>query len=141
MELMELFRDESVRAILKKLLWIEIDAYRQVANHKAVDPEEELFLLQFQSSTKEVKSMANNRASVLENMLNQGILSNILILPEIEVMMLRHILFRMEDQWVNDNPEGIRKTWELFFQIEESKQPQLQYINKYIKFTRNGNRN
>lgn len=51
--------------------------------------------------------------------------SMIQALSEYQLYICSHILFRMEEEWVQDNPEGVTKTWELLFKHIDKFHPSL----------------
>lgn len=119
--------------ILNKILSIQIDAYKRIASNN-LDWEDKWFLMQFQSSEKELQFMAQERVNFyLRIQANPAL---IYMAPDDELATMRHILFRMEDTWLQENYEGVKDCWELFFSIEEQRKPRIKYIKKQIKFTR-----
>lgn len=134
---MELLNLDTLE-ILKQIIDIQRDSYMRILDD-SIPEEDKMFLMQFQSSEKELKTMAQARLYQYNDILRNKYL--IFIMDDTELSTMRHILYRMEDVWLKMNPEGVRGCWELFFSIEEQRVPKIKYINKFIKLTRNGNRN
>lgn len=124
--------------ILQNIISIQKDAYNRISRNN-LNWEDKWFLMQFQSSEEELWTMAQNKLNFYNRLSeNTGL---IYLTSEEELATMRHILFRMEDVWVKENPEGVTGCWELFFSIEEQRQPKIKYIKKQLKLYQNGNRN
>lgn len=124
--------------ILQNIISIQKDAYNRISRNN-LNWEDKWFLMQFQSSEEELQSMAQNKLNFYNRLSeNTGLIH---LTSEEELATMRHILFRMEDVWVKENPEGVAGCWELFFSIEEQRQPKIKYIKKQLKLYQNGNRN
>lgn len=125
------------KEILNKIISIQIDAYRRIASNN-LNWEDKWFLMQFQSSEKELQDMAQERLNFYLRVQENPAMIH--MAPEEELATMRHILFRMEDTWLQENSEGIVNCWELFFSIEEQRKPRIKYIKKQLKLIKNGNR-
>lgn len=134
---MELLNLDTLE-ILRQIIEIQRDSYLSIMDD-SISEEDKMFLMQFQSSEKELKTMAQTRLYQYNDLLRNKYL--IFVMEDQELATMRHILYRMEDVWLQINPVGVRGCWELFFSIEEQRIPKIKYVNKLIKFTRNGNRN
>lgn len=126
---MKLITPEA-KKILEKILKIQINSYKRIFND-SLDEEEKMFLMQFQSSEDELKYMAEAMIKLYTDLIYRPHL--ITIAPSEEIATMRHILFRMEDEWLPQDSIGVRECWELFFYIEELRQPKLKYVTKLIK--------
>lgn len=134
---MELLNNDTTD-ILNRIFEIQISAYNRIIQED-ISEEDQMFLLQFQSSDIDIKNMAELRLEQYEKLKNNPAMIH--LLDDQELATLRHILYRMEDIWVCKNYAGVMGCWELFFSIEEFRIPRIKYTNKIIKFTRNGNKN
>lgn len=132
---MELLNLDTLE-ILKQIIDIQMDSYSRIIDD-SISAEDKRFLMQFQSSEKELKTMAQTRLLQYHDLSRNKYL--IFVMDDQELATMRHILYRMEDVWLQINPNGVRGCWGLFFSIEEQRVPKIKYINKFIKFTRNGN--
>lgn len=129
---MELLNLDTLE-ILRQIIEIQRESYLRIMDD-TLPEEDKMFLMQFQSSEKELKTMAQARLYQYNDMLRNKYL--IFIMDDQELATMRHILYRMEDVWLQINPAGVRGCWELFFSIEEQRIPKIKYVNKLIKFTR-----
>lgn len=133
--------DPNLRHYLKKCLEIQYNAYKTVCN-RASDiflSEDVLLLSQFGSSREEIETKAlklcERYIMLMENP------REVLLLPYQEICTLRHILWRMEDDWLvneetNIDPYGTTMLWQLFFDLEEYHKPEICLtlnISKYGK--------
>lgn len=46
-------------------------------------------------------------------------------LSEYQLYICSHILFRMEEEWIQDNPEGVSETWNILFKNIDKYHPSL----------------
>lgn len=122
----KILKRETARSILSKIIDIRIEALDKIDF-----ADEKWFLSQFGVDTEEVANLSKQQCDEIASIHKNPF--KIFLLPEIEISILRHILFRMEDEWIFINPAGVREIWELFFYIEESREPKLKLVNNFLK--------
>lgn len=126
---MELLNGDTLE-ILRQIIEIQRTSYLRIMSDELPE-DEKMFLMQFQSSEKELQTLAKQKLYLYNQLIENKYL--VFVMDDQEIATMRHILYRMEDIWLQVNPDGVRGCWELFFSIEEQRTPKLKYINKLIK--------
>lgn len=118
---------EEAKYILAKIAGIQIESYNRILESGVTPEDVHLFRLE----PVDIEHRANRAIKEY-----QGIISNPNILgifDDKEISTMRHILYRMEDDWVTTNPTGCRDLWESFYQIEECRNPLITFSLKNIQ--------
>ena len=80
-------------------------------------------LLQFESSLEEAKIRAKNKIEELKEIKNDILL--ICLMQTNDLATLRHIFFRIEEDYMIDHLESVMSLWSKIFQIEEIRNPEI----------------
>lgn len=108
--------------VLKNMIDLQTQAYQRVPQILASG--DILLLSQFGSSRAEILSTCKRLVETYtEIYLNPCLVA---LLPDMELATLRHILFKMEDEWNSTHPEGVRNAWEILFYIDTKRHPEIE---------------
>jgi len=113
-----------MKDIVKRICNIQIEALNRIITKYEVtddsDLDEPLLTDLFQITVKPddikyLRALIKNSANDVINFYkevrqNPSLLS---MANEYQLLLCSHILFKMEDQWINDNPYGVYDTWKL----------------------------
>ena len=115
--------------IIIKIADIQITALTNIENNwEEVDKD---LLGRYLGISTDLKSSLYDLLSTYEDIKSYP--STIKMLSEEQLMVCSHILFRMEDEWMKDNPTGVRETWELLFKQVDRIHPEYNLIWAYGK--------
>lgn len=115
--------------IIIKIADIQITALTNIENNwEEVDKD---LLGRYLGISPDLKSSLYDLLSTYEDIKSYP--STIKMLSEEQLMICSHILFRMEDEWMKDNPTGVRETWELLFKQVDRIHPEYNLIWAYGK--------
>lgn len=123
--------EKEVQDIIKKIANIQIEATKRIQkdpqdndtellqNLLKVEYEEEAFI-------EDVIRVAKDREEVYTNILdNPNLIKG---LDEYQLHICSHILFRMEDEWINDNVDGVIGTWSLLNKLIGKFHPEFKLV-------------
>jgi hypothetical protein len=122
--------DLETKIVLNKVADIQIKALQYVIdNHLLL--EYKSLILGYSSPLKPGVEDLENRASDLQEIYHRLKINSQLLytFTDIHLMIVRHILFRMEEEWINDYQSGIHSLWDILFTIEEQRNPSINYIH------------
>lgn len=122
-----MYISEEATTVIEKIAEIQISSYNRILN-KGVSP---LDISTFLLSPEDIKRYAKRTRENYEELILEP--SLIAIFDEKEIMTMRHILYRMEEDWVTKHPQGCQDTWEIFFNIEESRNPKISFSLKNLQ--------
>lgn len=125
----------EAKQILDLIINLQLDSYSRILDEQ-INDEDTWFLLQFQATKEDIYQLARERINDYTDM--KFYPWKLLVFDQTEIMVMRHILFRMEDLWMNFNPKGVTDLWKVFFDLEEQRTPKVRYVTKFIKLYRNG---
>jgi hypothetical protein len=116
------------KSILHELCDIQISSYRDILESQLLK-EDENILLCYNSSLEAAEREAKWRISQYQEV--KALPNYLGILEDSEISTLRHILFHMEDTYIQEGLEKhVRSLWSKFFEIEASRKPSLKSIKK-----------
>ena len=115
------FTPDEVK-ILERICSIQIKSYRKII-HGRLEPEEEFLISQFQSSGKDVIQEAKWRLQQYRELEKQPLYLGIMVDQELSTM--RHILFNIEEEYMDIMPYAVHDLWGKFFAIEEERHPEI----------------
>lgn len=124
----------EAKQILGLIINIQLGSYTRILNDDL--DQDDWFLLQFQATGEDVKTLVRERISLYSDLKSEPQLLS--LVDDIEIMVMRHILFRMEDLWMKFNSQGVSDLWKIFFDIEELRNPRVKQATKFLKLHRNG---
>ena len=111
----------EAKQILGLIINIQLGSYTRILNG-GLD-QDDWFLLQFQATREDVKTLVRERISLYSDLKSEP--QFISLIDDIEIMVMRHILFRMEDLWMKFNSQGVSDLWKIFFHIAEQRIPRV----------------
>lgn len=119
----------EAKTILKRVLDIQCQAYQHIPN---IIRDGDAFLLsQFGSSEEEILKQSFDLANRYAQIYLYP--QQLALLPAKELATLRNILWRMEDVWIPESPEGVSGAWEILLSLEEEKTPEVTVPLKIYK--------
>lgn len=124
----------EAKQILGLIINIQLGSYTRILNDDL--DQDDWFLLQFQATGEDVKTLVRERISLYSDLKSEPQLLS--LVDDIEIMVMRHILFRMEDLWMKFNSQGVSDLWKKFFDIEELRNLRVKQATKFLKLHRNG---
>lgn len=117
---------EEVAKVIKDIASIQLESLDKIiTGHFDNNYIKGIYKL-FEISLYEVKDNAEIISDYYKSILVNP--ENIYLINEFQLGVCGHILFKMEDTWVTDNPEGIRETWNIFHTINEKFHPEYSLI-------------
>lgn len=123
---MNLNFSKNEKQILNELCDIQIESYGLILE-KHLLKEDEFLLINFDSSLEEAEREAKWRISQYKEVINLP--QYLGIIEDSEISTLRHLLFHMEDTFIqNGNEQAVRGLWEKFFTIEAERNSLLNNI-------------
>lgn len=108
--------------ILNRICSIQIKSYRNII-HGRLQPEEEFLLQQFQASGMDVVQEAKWRLQQYKELEKQPLYMG--IMDDQELSTMRHILFHLEEEYLEIMPWAVHELWGKFFMIEENRHPEI----------------
>ncbi|MEG1416576.1 MAG: hypothetical protein RSC49_08230 [Clostridium sp.] len=118
---------EEAKAVLRKIAQIQVKSYYRILE-KGITPEDVHI---FRLEPQDIEQYAHRIIGEYHSLCGRP--QNISIFDDREIATMRHILYRMEDTWVNTYPQGCRDLWEVFFQIEECRNPIISFSLKDLQ--------
>lgn len=117
----------QTKTIIQKIAQIQIDALTNI--EKGIQdnmPERRLVETILQVGEDESSSLMREVTKERIDFYSQvkEFPSLIGMLDEYQLYLCSHILFRMEEQWIQDNPEGVIGAWNFLFHQTNSKHPE-----------------
>lgn len=117
--------DAETKEVVKNIAQIQIEALTNIKNN-ITTTEPDLLRKLLQINDEEMLDSVNHHIQIYEEILEMPQL--IKTLPEYQLFVCSHILFRMEDEWIPDNSQGVYGTWALLQTETKKFHPELTLI-------------
>lgn len=128
---MNLKFNKNETAILHEMCYIQIESYQDILANNEL--ESEALLLYNKNSLADAIREAKWRIKKYKEVINNP--ENLIFLDDTEIMTLRHILFHLEDLYLETRPQlanSIMELWSKFFMIEEIMNKHLTNIKEVV---------
>lgn len=124
---MKLIIDEEVKELINHICDIQIKALLNIQQGiYQMDEEDVELITQFQASIQDIKREAQFTIIHFRDMKSEPLLIGITSNRFLSIM--RHILFRIEEEYANK--PAIAKLWDIFFYIERERTPEIKLMVK-----------
>ena len=112
--------DKETKDIVKLIAGIQIESLNSI---KENDIAQDLIKKLLQIEDDEIIRALDEHIELYVEMENTPQLIN--MLSEYQMLVCSHILFRMEDEWVHTNSQGVLGTWAIFQRANLKFHPEL----------------
>lgn len=116
---------EEAQEIIAAIAGIQMNALESII-HNTSSNEYNNFLKLLQIPDKDIYSAAKDLHNFYQRVQERPIL--ITMANEYQVLVCHHILWVMEDEWINNNPKGVADTWRIFAEIIDGFHPEFAQI-------------
>ena len=120
--------------ILNDIAQIQIESYMDIIENNLLKSDE-LLLTQYSSSLEEAIREAKWKISQYQELKKTPLYLG--IMEDTEIATMRHLLFHMEEIYLDIDPYSVRQLWEKFFIIEENRNPIYKLSINYLKLKQN----
>lgn len=117
--------DLETKEVVKNIAHIQIEALTNILNNLD-NTEPDLLRKLLQITDDDIMESLIAHIQVYKEILEMPQL--IKTLPEYQLFVCSHILFRMEDEWIPDNSQGVYGTWALLQTETKKLHPELTLI-------------
>jgi uncharacterized membrane protein YgaE (UPF0421/DUF939 family) len=117
--------DLETKEVVKNIAQIQIEALTNILNNLD-NTEPDLLRKLLQITDDDIRESLIAHIQVYKEILEMPQL--IKTLPEYQLFVCSHILFRMEDEWISDNSQGVYGTWALLQTETKKFHPELTLI-------------
>lgn len=118
--------DKETKDIVRLIAGIQVDALSNL-KQEVIDenpfPDKEMLFKLLNIQDGDILDALNNRINIYTEMVETPQLIG--ILDEYQLYICSHILFKMEDEWINDNSQGVINTWSLLRKYTSKFHPEL----------------
>lgn len=115
----------NIKYIIKNIASIQVEALTNIKDNLSTT-EPELLRKLLQITDEEVIDSINQHIKLYEGL--QEMPQLIKTLNEYQLYICSHILFKMEDEWIAYNSEGVYGTWEIIYRESHKFHPELTLI-------------
>lgn len=116
---------KELQQIIRELAQIQIEAFQKLkANPNSVDQYQLNQLIEFNDQDVQEVLDARIRYWELIHQMPEAIVG----IPEYQLGICTHILFTMEETWVQTNVDGVLALWDLFDQMYKRHHPEINLI-------------
>lgn len=116
---------KELKEIIQELAQIQIEAFLQLkASPDSVDQYQLNQLIEY--GDNDVIEVLENRIKYWK--LIQEIPEAIMGIPPYQLGVCTHILFTMEETWVQNNPDGVIALWDLFDNMYQKFHPEIKLL-------------
>lgn len=114
--------DAETKTVIKNIAQIQVEALTHISKNLE-DTDHYLLKKLLQIEEGEIRGVLDNMIKLYSDMIEYPQL--IKTLTEYQLYVCSHILFRMEDEWITDNSQGVLGTWAIFQRANLKFHPEL----------------
>lgn len=123
--------ESTTEQVIKQIAQVQVEALQTIRqNPRAFNKDlvGKLFSKEYSDETfvEDIIQAIDSRLEVYKNILERP--SFIRMLDEYQLLICSHILFKLEDEWINENVEGVLGTWQLLNDLLEKYHPELRLV-------------
>lgn len=123
--------ESTTEQVIKQIAQVQVEALQTIRqNPRAFNKDlvGKLFSKEYSDETfvEDIIQAIDSRLEVYNNILERP--SFIRMLDEYQLLICSHILFKLEDEWINENVEGVLGTWQLLNDLLEKYHPELRLV-------------
>lgn len=123
--------ESTTEQVIKQIAQVQVEALQTIRqNPRAFNKDlvGKLFSKEYSDETfvEDIIKAIDSRLEVYKNILERP--SFIRMLDEYQLLICSHILFKLEDEWINENVEGVLGTWQLLNDLLEKYHPELRLV-------------
>ena len=123
--------DKETKEVIKLIAGIQVNALEAIVD-SGYEVNHKLLCKYLQIGTLEIKNATNILMGMYKNILEDP--RSFVFIPEYQVGVCAHILFEMEDIWINQlGVEAVHGAWQIIGRLNKEYHPEysLVNINKY----------
>ena len=114
--------DAETKTVIKNIAQIQVEALTYISKNLE-DTDHYLLKKLLQIEEGEIRGVLDNMIKLYSDMIEYPQL--IKTLTEYQLYVCSHILFRMEDEWVHTNSQGVLGTWAIIQKYTNVLHPEL----------------
>lgn len=123
--------ESTTEQVIKQIAQVQVEALQTIRqNPRAFNKDlvGKLFSKEYSDETfvEDIIKAIDSRLEVYKNILERP--GFIRMLDEYQLLICSHILFKLEDEWINENVEGVLGTWQLLNDLLEKYHPELRLV-------------
>lgn len=123
--------ESTTEQVIKQIAQVQVEALQTIRQNPRAfnrDLVGKLFSKEYSDETfvEDIIQAIDSRLEVYKNILERP--SFIRMLDEYQLLICSHILFKLEDEWINENVEGVLGTWQLLNDLLEKYHPELRLV-------------
>lgn len=123
--------ESTTEQVIKQIAQVQVEALQTIRQNPRAfnrDLVGKLFSKEYSDETfvEDIIQAIDSRLEVYNNILERP--SFIRMLDEYQLLICSHILFKLEDEWINENVEGVLGTWQLLNDLLEKYHPELRLV-------------
>lgn len=123
--------ESTTEQVIKQIAQVQVEALQTIRQNPRAfnrDLVGKLFSKEYSDETfvEDIIKAIDSRLEVYKNILERP--SFIMMLDEYQLLICSHILFKLEDEWINENVEGVLGTWQLLNDLLEKYHPELRLV-------------
>lgn len=117
--------DQNCKDIIINIAEIQIEALK-IIQKDPQDVDHDLLCKYLQVTEEEILTETQNHIRLYEDVKKYPQLVN--TLTEYQLSICQHILFRMEQEWLLTNSEGVYAAWAVLFEADKKFHPEINII-------------
>lgn len=120
--------DAETKTVIKNIAQIQVEALTHISNNLE-DTDHDLLKKLLQIKDEETKEVLDNMIKLYKDMEEYPQL--IKTLTEYQLFICSHILWKMEEEWITDNSQGVLGAWAIIQKYTNVLHPELTLLKLY----------